>query len=250
LTVVRGYEGTTVAAHDDGIGVAQVLTDGSVDRWLKDSVPLAGQDSPVPPLNTIVDDNGAIIDASDFSWTNQGTATVTDQNGTIVMRVPATTADNLRIQRLTAPSAPYSYVAAIQACAFRNGSGGTVPNFGFGFRDSSNGKMVTIMTLIDGTSGQRLQVSNLNSETSFNSNLTGRDNFLVVGSALWFKIENDNTNVKFYMSADGAEWILLASASKTAFTSALDQVFWFGNTPGNTSGSDALFRLVHWSRAS
>jgi len=250
LTVIRGVEGSIADSHGDSSNVVHIITDESVNRLVKDSVVLAGDDSLVPPLNTIADDNGDRIDSTDFSWFNQNAAAVTDQHGTIVMRVPATSGDSLRVQQLTAPSAPYSYVAAFQACAFRSGAGGTVPNFGFGFRDNSSGKMVTIMVLIDATSGQRLQVSNLNSETSFNSNLTGRDNFLIVGSAVWFKIENDNTNVKFYFSADGIEWSLLASVGKTAFTSSLDRVFWFANNPGNTSGADLLVRLVHWSRAS
>lgn len=245
LTVVRGIEGTTGASHSDGSPIAHILTDGSVNRWLKDSVVLAGDDSTMPALNTIVDDSGAVITASGFSWTGQGGAAVTDQHGTIVMRVDADSGDNFRIQRRAAPSAPYSYIAAFQAIG---NARSTLPNFGLGFRDSSNGKMVACLVLCDSTSGQRLQVSNLTNETSFHSNVANRQNYALIGQALWLKIENDNTDTIFYISADGIEWIEVARAGKTAFTSALDQIFWFGNNVG--TGADMLVRLCHWSRAS
>lgn len=244
LTVVRGYEGSTPASHSDSTQVALVVTTGNIERWAKDNVPLWGD---VPPVSKIADDNGAIITASGFSWTGQGTATVTDQNGTIVMRCPGVSGDNFRIQRRAAPATPFSYIAAFQAVGYRSGGGGSVPNFGIGFRDSSNGKFVATLVLCDGTSGHRLQVSNLTNETTFNSNVAGRDNYVVVGHVLWLKIEDDGTNLKFYMG-DGLEWIQVASVGRTVFTSALDQVFWFGNNVG--AGADFLVRLVHWSRAS
>jgi hypothetical protein len=95
-----------------------------------------------------------------------------------------------------------------------------------------------------------LQVSKLNSVTSYNSDVSARSNYMLVGGLLWLKIEDDNTNLKFYMSADGVEWIQAGSIGRTAFTAAPDTVFWHGNNVGSGGGADLLVRLVHWSRAS
>jgi hypothetical protein len=163
------------------------------------------------------------------------------------MRVPVVSGDNFRVQALAAPAAPYSYIAALQAVSYRVNV--TIPNFGIGFRDST-GKMVVFLVLNDADSGLRLQVSKLNSATSFNSNVSSRENVMLVGPVLWLKISDDSTNLKFFISADGFEWIEVGSIGRTAFTAAPDQVLWFGNNVGTGGGSDLLVRLVHWSRAS
>jgi hypothetical protein len=44
LTVVRGIEGTSGASHGNGTGVHHILTDASMNTWLRDAVVLAGDD--------------------------------------------------------------------------------------------------------------------------------------------------------------------------------------------------------------
>ncbi len=249
FTLVRGQEGTAGASHLDNAPVTHILTAGSLNQLGADNVPFWG--GSFPPLNRLAKNNGDLLVASDFTWVNQGTATVTDQAGTIIMRAPATSGgDQLRIQAIATPSAPYTYTAAVQTVSFRSGAGGSTPIFGMGLRDSSNGKMVVFMILNDTDTGWRLQITYLDNETTFSSSPVSRDNYTVIGHALWLRVTNDNTNLLFSISCDGLEWIQVASVGKTAHTAALNQAIWFCDSLGTTSsGPDMLLRLLHWSQS-
>lgn len=250
LTVVRAYEGTTGASHADGKAITLILTEGSVDQLGKDNVPMWGYAS-VPPLNKLVADNGTtILTASDFTWDNQDTATATDQNGTIVLRLPAAGAgENVRVLTRTAPSAPYSYIAAFQAC-LPNGGSDDLQLFGFGFRQNSTGKLNAIAMNVGDSGSAKLAVYAWTDPTTFDTSDRGRELCGCFGSVVWFKIEDDNTNLKFYIGMDGVEWILIKSVPRTTHMSGgPDEVCFVGNNVNNAD-TEGLVRLVHWSRAS
>ncbi len=97
-----------------------------------------------------------------------------------------------------------------------------------------------------------LAVYNLSSPTVFSAPAPrDRANYQQCGgNAIWFKIEDDNTNLKFYVSADGLEFVLWKSMARGSFmTGGPDEVFWGGNN-ANNGDNEALVRLVHWSRSS
>jgi hypothetical protein len=184
---------------------------------------------------------------SDFTWQNQGSSTATDENGTIVMRAPAAAGENVRSLIRTAPSAPYSYIFAMQGIAVREG----IQQFGVGFRQSSSSKMVVMHVLADGSEAKRVAVYKFNSSTSFNGSLLAVSNLLLFSRYIWFKIEDDNTNIKFSISFDGIAFIEIASEVRTTFllTTGPDQIVWGINNQGS-SARQMLARLFHWSRAS
>src|SRR5687767_14977563 len=88
LTVVRGQEGTAAASHSDDAKVTQIVTQGSLQRLMKDNLPFADV-SGRPILNSLTDSAGVVIDSGDFAWVNQGSATATDHNGTLLLTAPA-----------------------------------------------------------------------------------------------------------------------------------------------------------------
>lgn len=247
LTVIRGQEGTSAASHANTDTVTHVLTAGGLTRWAQDNDPLWGYASS-PPLGKIVNDAGtAPLVVSDFTWVNQGGATATDQDGTILLHAPTAASENVRALTLSAPSAPYVYIAALQGIGIREG----IPNFGIGFRQSSSGKFVVVHVLCDGTSSKRLAVYRMTSATAFSSTPLAVKSLMHVGKYVWLKIEDDNTNIKFYLSFDGIEWIQLYSESRTAFllTTGPNQISFELNNQGSTN-YEAAARLCHWSRVS
>lgn len=65
LTCVRGYGATTPTGFPDGTQVVQNVTEASLNKWLADSAPGAGQDSGRPAFR-LVDDTGAPLTSSDY----------------------------------------------------------------------------------------------------------------------------------------------------------------------------------------
>jgi len=246
FTVVRGQEGTTAASHSSGAVVTQILTKDSIDRGGKDNVTLWGY-SGLPPLNKLVGTDGStILTSSDFTWVNQGTTVVTDQGGTVAMRLPTSSGENVRVQKRAAPSTPYSLVAAVRVLAFREG----IPSVGIGFRESSTGELVVLAFSNDGTQENRFIVYKFNSATSFSAAYSGlgtSTHCLFIASEVWLKITDNGTNLIFYASPDGVEWAQLFSISRTDFMAGgPDEILWFANNQGSGSGHEMLARLMHW----
>jgi hypothetical protein len=243
LTVTRGAESTTAASHTSADVISHVLTQAGLERYARDNNPLWA-DSSMPPLATLVNTDGVtVFTTSDFTWINQGTASVTDENGTIVMRAPTASGENCRIQKRTAPSPTYSVIAALQCCAIKDG----VNNFGIGFRESSSGKFTVIAMNIDGNGPNYVSVYNFTSATSFTGNVQARTITFITGPYIWFKITDNNTNLIFYVSNDGINFIQIASVSRTAHMSGgPNEVLWYINNQGSTT-FEMLARLCHWS---
>lgn len=252
LTVVRGQDGTTAASHADGKKIFQVITADGYDRLAADNIPLWGWSS-LLPLNLLVDDDGVtVLAATDFTWQNQGSSTKTDEDGTILLIPTTSSGDNVRILERTAPSAPYSYIAAFQPLMPVEGS----PDYAFfclGFRESSTGKLTTLAVQADSRSGGRAKqvaVYQWTNATTVTTDLLAKTTITFIGSVVWLKVEDNNTNLIFYISMDGVEWIQIASASRTAhMAGAPNRVFWGCNNSDNGSETNHI-RLVHWSRAS
>jgi hypothetical protein len=64
------------------------------------------------------------------------------------------------------------------------------------------------------------------------------------------KVEDDNTNVKFYLSDDGVQWVLVASEARTTLMSGGPDKVGFFIDNDSSSGVHCQGRLCHWSRAS
>jgi hypothetical protein len=126
----------------------------------------------------------------------------------------------------------------------------SVQQIGIGLRQSSSGKMMVLNLLADNNHPKRISVYRMASATSFTSTASGFPvGFLHVGKYVWLKIEDDNTNLKFYISFDGIEFIQVFSESRTSHmtTTGPDQMMFQLNNQGSTN-FQMLGRLCHWSR--
>jgi hypothetical protein len=246
LTVVRGAEGSVAASHADLAVLTHIVTADAIDRVGKDNVALWGV-STFPPLNKLVAADGkTLLTTSDFSWTNQGTASVSDLGGTIAMRVPATANTQHRIFNVSSPSAPWVVIAA-----FKLFIPGEVTNsnvqFGLNMRESGTGKFYTFGLNRQSSATQRFAIDRWSSVTNFNATQFLANNPIWFGDICWMKMEDDNTNLKFYISNDGVEWVLvLTEARATYFATGPNQIGISGNHGDDSTAKDAVMRLLHW----
>lgn len=249
LTVVRGYEGTGAASHSDLENIVANLTQGSLDRWAQDNDALFGYASR-PPVGVISDGAGGLLTVSSFTWVNQGGATASDQNGTIILRAPFASGENARILKKSAPGTPWTLIVAIEAMALADG----VPNFGVVARQSSSGKFFIGTVQTDPTANNiwTYAAYTLASATSFNSTILARVDARVIphGKYFWFKLTDDGTDLKFYGSNDGFEWFLLCTHDRDSYmTSGGPDEFGFYVNNQGSSLYDMTARLVHWSHS-
>src|SRR5262245_12386964 len=134
FTVTRGQEGTTAAAHSNGAQVTLVVTNQTMQNFRGDNVMsfsfatlssnfgfgklgrvYSPTDAPylIEDLGSAYRYNGPFQvskppNNGDFSWVNQGSATVVTTNGAIYLEDPASASGGLRIRTKTQPSTPYS----------------------------------------------------------------------------------------------------------------------------------------------
>lgn len=253
LTVTRGQDGTSAASHADLATIAMIYSTEGLTRLLQDSEPLFGYSSRKPTMGLWGDDGKTILMASDFTWNNQGGATSADENGTILLSCPTDASRNLRILERSAPSTPYTYIAAFSSqCVLKNTSS---PFFGLGFRESSSSKFMLFTFGMNNFFNWAPRISSQrwsNSSTRFTTNFGDHIVFVTCAPLVWMKIENNGTNLKYHISADGHQWIQYFSESKTAYFSGNpDKVLFFGCNEGNSGGSASTsldVRLHHWSK--
>jgi hypothetical protein len=253
LTVVRGYEGTTGASHNSGTTISQILTADGLDRGGKDNQALWGV-STRPPLNKLVAADGiTLLTTSDFSWTNQGTASVSDLAGTIVLRAPSTAGNQFRIQRRTAPGTPWTLTAGLKLHV-QGVDGGTINcQLGIIARQSTSGKFISLAVNRKSTDPQRFAIDHWTNETTYGGStpFLGK-NQIFHSDVIWMRINDNGTNLIFSVSDDGIEWIQLLSQSRSALmtlnggVTGPDQIGFASNNGGDTTAPDALFRLLHW----
>jgi len=227
FTVTRGYESSTAASHADNADVIQSVTAGALTTFLSDSVPYA-RDSSRPILNKIVNAAGTILDSTDFTWVNQGGASVSDlDSGGIHLSCPAASSNNIRALYKSAPSTPYSVRCGFTP--FLHSDSTCI--VGIGFRESSSSKMI----IIGSAKIDEIAVYKFDDATSFDSSLFARVSWPMARNLQWLEIEDDGTDLYFRTGVDGINYFdIVDEARGTFFTTGPDQVLFYGNTNNAT----------------
>jgi len=228
LTIERGIENTSGAVHSAGEEVIAVLTKSSLEEYQKENT-WSGNTS--FPLRLFDLSDGSPATVSTFTWVNQGSATATDRDGRIVLLTPNGSGQDVHALVQSSPSAPYSIVCAFSLVGQREAS----MQFGLTFRESSTSKLFAITR--DCTDNIRIE-KHTNS-TSLSSSVSSAA-WQFGNSVTWFKIEDNNTNLIFYVSPNGQDWIQIASEARTTFmTGGPNQVGFYGN-PYTANSNDML----------
>lgn len=194
---------------------------------------------PIFPMTQPVD--------GDFSWVNQGGASVDASLGGIYLLAPATAGDSLRVRVKTAPSTPYVITACfLPAIHAANNSGTAVENAAFGliFRESGTGELATFgLQFVSGQVQPIVVVQKFNSATSFNSGYNGGTTRRYPASPLFLRIADNGTNRMCSISTDGQHFIQVHTVGRTDFLTA-DQVGFYAHA-GNSS-NDCGVNLLSW----
>lgn len=263
FTVVRGVDGTGAATHAIGELVKAILSDEVLEIF-QDEISVHGQalETEDEHRRLAVTDPATTLRAkvADFTWVNQAGASAYDRGSHIVMEAPSgSLADNLHSLNITAPAAPYVIRAGF---TFHSQRGGTLltnapyPQAGIHFRESSTGKFFALRVLPrQATASEErwnIQVKKMNNPTSFNSDPYHLPWCLGDG-IIWFKLEDDNTDLKFSVGPNGKDWIEVYSEARTTWMSGGPDEVGFGINvaEGTASGSlnyKSFMEMLHFTR--
>lgn len=278
FTVTRGAESTTAASHNDLSTVTMIITNGGLLQFRADfSVRGTLASRPAAAISgrvyyptddySIQRDTGSVWetfgpvmkftppDDSLFSWVNQGGGganLVTQQGSALYMNASGSngaTSLHMRVKNL--PSAPYTITV------------GFIPNLpcsdhnmaGICLYDSSGGKVVSMHLYVDQESNVdpdwHMKLTKWTSTTSFSAdynwghsnNILGPDAFKC-GPMFWFRIGDDATTRTWWASADGTNFIQLASQGNTDFVTP-NKVGYFLNPNGAAAMGSGIL-ILSW----
>ena len=193
---------------------------------------------------------------SEFSWVNQGGASIITANGGVFMRAPVSSTGNLRLRAKTAPATPYTLTAAIlPAFPGIEGSISDTKNgfgCGIGFRESGTGKLSMIGFRFGGIGVGALfygllDVMQFSSPTATGTSaLNAYAETLVSSPITWLKVTNTGTTLTYFFSGDGQNFQQVYTEDVDAyFTTAPDELFFTLSVFCATH--DAGVTLIHWS---
>lgn len=187
-----------------------------------------------------------------WSWDNQNTSTITDQTGAnkglYLEETTQTTPEEINVYHRAAPSTPWT----LEACFILQGWCNDKHQGGLCMRESATGKIVTMGAHI-GTNTMNLIHGKWTTSTSFSANYSVNPFRLSPAFVVWFKFEDDGTNLKYYISNNGYNWVQLNSSTYDKlrgdfFTTGPDQIGIY-IYPDNTLTQKAGVVLLSWKTA-
>jgi hypothetical protein len=272
FVVERGQEGTSAAGHEADAAVFHVLTAGALaardsDQFIAGTLAnrdAAGQPSRLyfPNTGFACVDNGTAWDMlpywqmtppviADFTWVNQGGATVTDRKGMMVLEPPtAASGDSLRLLVKTAPATPYKITLAMMSTDPEIISG-TSGSQGICWRESGTGKIITfgLGRGTDTYSVYKWYHTQWTNPTTIAGGGQISARYVPLIWPYWVRFGDDGTNRTVEMSGDGITWQLYeAPESRSTFFTA-DQVGVYANQSLNTKTVKRVVSFLHWSES-
>jgi len=147
-----------------------------------------------------------------FTIRNQGTATIADSAAGIYFN-DKTTSDNWRYVWKASPASPYAITLLGVTSLERNASAFPAA-FGLAWRDSVSGHYSIFHYQPQlGVSGGTLHVTRFSNETTSAGDDTTMAIFPASGQPFWLKLSDDGTNVNYFYSADGVNWLQILTVA-------------------------------------
>jgi len=186
---------------------------------------------PIQPFTPPIDAN--------FSWRNQGGASVVTGDYGITMIIPSTS--NIHSREIVAPSTPYTITAGFTYATTTPSGGGSI--FGLGWANNAAGSYALLEVQQLFNAQAILTSSKWTSGSVFSAHYLTND-FYFRGPIVWMQASDDGANRIVRFSADGVNFITYHSVARTDFLTP-DRVVWAGNA---SSASNALLNLVSWKQ--
>ena len=274
LTVARGQEGTSAAAHDADMAVNHVLTAGALaQREIEQfatgalsSRDAAGQAGRLylPTEGYVHQDNGSLWDmlslskvkppaSGDFSWVNQSSATVADTKGMMVLTTPShASADSLHCLVKSAPAVPYKITVGFLAQNPVYTNSYYTPQFGVCWRESSSGKLLTY-----GWGSNNYPLYFLyawwTNESTLSAGQFGGSSPNGFGTPphapYWVRFGDDGTYRTVEVSSDGFNWVPVHPPQARTVFCTPNQVGVFVNNWKTGQGIQRVVSVLHWREA-
>lgn len=167
---------------------------------------------------------------------NVGTAVVSAQGWGTTFSVPANgSTGSVAVQAIEKayPGTPFVLDMAMSYV----GPNRQYAQYGFMARDSGSGRIVVFGPV----GGSGLYIQHYNSATSVAGSDENCELSLNMFTPFWIRFEDDGTNIKFSFSADGINWVLLATKSRTFWLATPDKIgFFMNNQTGFIPASGTL----------
>jgi hypothetical protein len=177
-----------------------------------------------------------------WSWVNQGTASTSRVGNAELITAPSAGAVNAcRLRTRAVPTAPYVLSGLISPTAKKAGA----VAWGLFVRESSSGKFMAVRMAYNANG--LLQVVKFTNPSTVSSAPVNEAVGTWPEGTLWYRIEDDGTNLKFSVSTDGRGWRLLYTEARTTFLTGGADEAGFLVDPDN---GDVVASLLAWSTQS
>lgn len=185
---------------------------------------------------------------ADFSWVNQGAATVTQTNGGIFISAPGTAGLNQRIRIKTAPATPYMITAMLRGFGALN-----LGSWGLLFRESSSGKIHSFIIggAVTGKLTNAPGVISLRQDSPTVINVAGayvQNNLVELPMHVppnFMRLADDGTSRILSFSDDGYNFFPYHTIGRTDFITA-DGVGFFANAEDASIAGGVM--LLSWKQ--
>jgi len=268
FTVTRAQEGTSAAAHDADAAVFHILTAGSLAQRdieqfgtgavaSRDAAGQAGR-LYLPTEGLVSQDNGSLWDmmplsrftppdSGDFTWVNQGTATVAASKGMMVLAPPSVASgENIRALVKAAPGTPYEITVAMMALSPAYTSASAMAQYGICWRESGSGKLLLYGPWM-ASYPTTFNYTQMTGPTAVSSNILQLS--MPAQSIVWIRFSDDGTNRTVKISMDGFNFEPVAAPQgRTTFLTA-DQVGVFANSWKTANVLPRIVSFLHWRQS-
>ncbi len=269
FTVARAQEGTTAASHDSGVAVFHALTAGAlaqrdVEQFAAGVITdrdAAGQPGRLylPAGGMVSQDDGAVWNmlplsrmksptSSGFTWVNQGTASVTDTHGMMVLTTPSVSSgESLRCLVKTAPTTPYTVTVCILPQSPTYTTSSTCAQFGVCWRENSSGKLLTYGW---GMGSYPLYFS-YDQWTNYATLSANQFQYATPPFApFWIRMSDDGVNRLVEIAgSDGVSFVPVHTVQSRATFLTADQIGVFANSWKSANGIPRVISFLHWEEA-
>lgn len=176
----------------------------------------------------------------DFTWVNQGAATLTESGGMSYLYTPAASGNSLKILKKSKSgtfTVTLAFIPNIRSVAYAS--------CGIVFRNNSSGKIIYYSFIPYQT---KFAASKFDDATNYNSAYTTSATYSPhdIGNVVWMRATDNGTNRIAEWSTDGFNWNTIHSVARTDFITA-DEVGVCVNS--NSSTATSAMNVLSWEES-